>query len=425
MYQKTVLNNGIRVVTEQLPHLRSASMGVWIASGSRNEPVAMAGASHFLEHLLFKGTEKLSAKEIAEKVDAVGGQLNAYTGKEHTCFHMKVLDTHLPLAFSILGEMLLRPKLALEDVKKEREVILEEVSMYEDAPDEMAHDLHIEQTWKQHPLGHNILGTRQTLSSMRAANLRAYYEEQYTPERLVIAAAGNVEHQAVVALAQEYFGGLQRPATIQEKVPPVFCRHTCLKEKEGEQLHVFLSFPGISYRHPELYCQHLLSQVLGGGVSSRLFQRIREEKGLAYSVYSSGSSYSDTGLLSIYASTRPANLAEVWRLAKDIVQEMAQKGLSEGELHRAKEQLKGSIFLGLESSGSRMSRLGRLEISLGRHVPLEEVLAKIEAVTVEKMKENAAAWLDWRQSSLTVLGPLQGLEDRAFLYADRSEEEMA
>ena len=425
MYQKTVLNNGIRVVTEQLPHLRSASMGVWIASGSRNEPATMAGASHFLEHLLFKGTEKLSAKVFAAFVGAVGGQLKAYTGKEHTCFNMKVLDTHLPLAFSILGEMLLRPKLAQEDVKKEREVILEEVSMYEDAPDELAHDLHIEQTWKGHPLGHNILGTRETLGFMRAGRLRTYYEEQYTPERMVIAAAGNVEHQAVVALAQEYFGDLQRPTKIQEKVPPIFCRHTCLKEKEGEQLHVFLSFPGISYRHPDLYCQHLLSQVLGGGVSSRLFQRIREEKGLAYSVYSSGSSYSDTGLLSIYASTRPANLAEVWRLTKDIVQDMAQKGLNENELQRAKEQLKGAIFLGLESSGSRMSRLGRLEISLGRHVPLEEVLAKIEAVTVEKMKENAAAWLDWSKSSLMVLGPLQGIEDTAFLYADRSEEEMA
>lgn len=422
MYQKTILPNGVRIVTERLPHLRSASLGVWLASGSRYEDPGLEGASHFLEHLVFKGTEKLSAKEIAEQVDAVGGQLNAYTGKEHTCFHMKVRDAHLPLAFSLLGEMLLRPKLAAADVEKEREVILEELGMYEDAPEEWVHDLHLEHTWHRHPLGHNILGTRATLAALDAPCLRRHYERQYTPERLVIAAAGNLEHEAVVRLAAEEFGRLQRPATDLRKSAPHFYTGTLLQEKDGEQLHLCLSFPGIAFDHPQLYCQHLLNQVLGGGVSSRLFQRIREERGLAYAVYSSSSNYSDAGLLSIYAGTRPGNVGEVWSLMQETVAVMAERGLEEEELRRAKEQLKGGIFLGLEGSGSRMFRLGRLEVSLGRHVTLEEVLERIEAVTLEEVRHNAAQWLQWSDSSLTVLGPLQGI-DTACFYAGRQKGE--
>ncbi len=406
MYQKSVLPNGIVLVTETIPYVKSISLGAWIKAGSRFETIENQGISHFMEHMMFKGTKKRSAKEIAETIDSVGGQINAFTAKEHTCYYLKMVDSHLALAVDVLSDMLLRADFSETDIAKEREVVKEEIHMYEDTPDELVHDLHMERVWPEHTLGRKILGTLQTVDAFDQEKLRAYYDAYYRPENIVIAAAGNLTHEALKTMLEESLCLLPAVPNETGRCPaPLFRNGTSFHEKAIEQTHICLSTPGLPQGSPEIYTLHILNNILGGGISSRLFQTIREEMGLAYSVYSYQTNYSDAGLFGIYAGTRPENGQEVLRVIKATLEELRRNGISESELLKAKEQLKGNLLLGLESSSSRMSRLGKLEIIMGKYVTLEEVVNKIDAVTCESLQKMINGLFCAGQICLTVLGP--------------------
>ncbi len=406
MYQKTVLPNGIRVVSETIPYVKSVTLGLWLGSGSRFEQEHNHGVSHFIEHLLFKGTRKRSAKEIAESVDAVGGQLNAFTAKEYTCYYMKVVDTHMELSMDILSDMLLESRFADTDIAREREVILEELHMYEDTPDELVHDLHLGKLWSAHQLGRNIIGTTQSIQKLNRQTVVDYYQRFYTPDNLVIAAAGNITHHQLLALAEKYFGQFTGRKQQARPVSPSFISTQTIHKKATEQVHLCLSTAGVAQDTPEIYAFHILNNLLGGGVSSRLFQSVREEQGLAYSIYSYQTNYSDGGLLTVYAGTRPANVEQVLALVGKTIADLKAGGIREQELIRVKDQLKGSLLLGLESSSSRMSRIGKMEISLGKYVTLDEVISKIDRVSLTDLNRLIDTIFS-ESCCLTALGPLK------------------
>lgn len=406
MYSKSILPNGIRVVSESIPYVKSVTLGVWVGTGARSEQDYNHGISHFIEHLMFKGTATRTAREIAEEVDAVGGQLNAFTAKEHTCYYVKVLDSHVDLAIDMLSDMLLRSKFDPEDINREREVVLEEVHMYDDTPDELIHDIHLGKIWPGHRLGSNILGTKESIEKFDRTLVQEYYAKYYTPDNLVIAAAGNFVHEDLMKLVEKYFGKLTGSKAKLQTVPPILQPVRTVYNKDTEQVHLCLGMPGVPQKHPDIYGIHLLSNMLGGGISSRLFQSIREERGLAYSVYSYQTNYSDAGLLTIYAGTRPANVKQVMELILENIADLRKCKITEQELTKNKEQLKGSLMLGMESSSSHMSRIGKMEISLGRYVSLDEVIEKIERVTLADLQQIAAKIFDPRQMAFTALGPV-------------------
>lgn len=411
MYRKSLLPNGIRVVSETIPYVKSVSLGIWIGSGSRSEQDENHGISHFIEHLMFKGTVKRSARDIAETVDAIGGQLNAFTAKEHTCYYMKVLDTHLDLALDILSDMLLASKFATEDIGREREVVLEEVHMYEDTPDELVHDIHLSRIWKGHPLGRNILGSKESIASFNRDMVSQYYRNFYTPDNIVIAAAGNLDHDKLVDMATRYFSGMAGMKSITSpKKAPVLSLSRTVQTKDTEQVHLCLGTLGVPQNSPEMYKIHILNNILGGGISSRLFQSVREDRGLAYSIYSYQTNYSDAGLFTIYAGTRPANAEEVIQLILKNLSEIKYAGITAEELKKSKEQLKGSLLLGLESSSSRMSRIGKMEITLGKFIPLDEVVEKIDKVTLSDVKEAAERLFRDDLLCFTAVGPIDSEE---------------
>ncbi|MDR1702393.1 MAG: insulinase family protein, partial [Sporomusaceae bacterium] len=407
MYQKTVLPNKIRVVSEEIPYVKSVAIGVWVGTGSRFEREDNHGTSHFIEHMMFKGTENRSAKEIAETVDAVGGQLNAFTAKEYTCYYIKVLDSHREMAMDVLSDMLLGSKFDAEDIELERQVVLEEIHMYEDAPDELVHDIFLDSVWPGHQLGRNILGTKKSIEGLDKKKILEYCRDFYTADNIVIAAAGNIEHAELVKLCEKYFGSLGGQKKEMLLAPPQLLPARNFSFKDTEQVHICMGTLGLPQEHPDIYNLHLLNNIFGGGVSSRLFQSIREERGLAYSVYSYHSSYKDAGLFSIYAGTRPANAPEVVSLILENIRELKKSQISPEELRRAKEQLKGSVLLGLESSGSRMSRIGKNEISLEKYIPLEEIVEKIEAVSLAGIAEMINKLFVPEMLSFTSLGILK------------------
>lgn len=411
MYRKSFLPNGIRVVSETIPYVKSVSLGVWIGSGSRSEQDDNHGISHFIEHLMFKGTAKRSARDIAETVDAIGGQLNAFTAKEHTCYYMKVLDTHLDLALDILSDMLLASKFASEDIGREREVVLEEVHMYEDTPDELVHDIHLSKIWKDHPLGRNILGSKESIASFNRDMVSKYYRNFYTPDNIVIAAAGNLDHDRLVNMAARFFTGMTgTKLTTSPKEAPVLSLARTVQTRDTEQVHLCLGTLSVPQNSPDMYKIHILNNILGGGISSRLFQSVREERGLAYSIYSYQTNYSDAGLFTIYAGTRPANANQVIQLILQNLSEIKHNGIKIDELKKAKEQLKGSLLLGLESSSSRMSRIGKMEITLGKFIPLEEVVEKIDKVTLSDVREVAERLFRDDLLCLTAVGPIDSTD---------------
>jgi len=406
MYHKSTLPNGIRVVSERLPHLKSISLGVWIGTGSRHESMDNHGISHFIEHLIFKGTERRSAQELAEEVDAIGGQINAFTAKEYTCFYMKVLDHYLDFAAEILEDMIFHSRFEQTDIEKEREVILEELHMYEDSPEELVHDVHVQQIWQTHSLGRNILGTRESIATFDNAMLLNYYHQRYQPDNIVIAAAGNLTHEALVKCAERYYGHLQGRASVAQSTIPILTATTHTQLKDTEQVHMCLSTDSVPYDSPDIYGIYILNNILGGSMSSRLFQSIREDRGLAYSVYSYQTNYSDCGLLTIYAGTRPGNTGQVLDLILENMHHLKSSGVLEKELTKSKEQLKGNLLLGLESSGSRMSRIGRNELTLKRFVPLDEVVAKIDLVNMDQLNDLIQHMLRKQFLSYTAIGPL-------------------
>ena len=407
MYQKTTLANGLRIVSESIPYMSSISLGIFVGTGSRHETPTEQGVSHFIEHLMFKGTQRRSAKDIAEMVDDVGGQLNAATDRENTCYYIKVLPEHLSLGMDILSDMLLNSKFAETDVEKERQVVLEEISLYEDSPDELIHDLHMNSLWPGHALGRNILGTRQTITAMDRQSILDYRMRHYVPDNLVIAAAGNLTHSQLVELSQIYWDGVFGKNEIIADPTPTFVAARLLQEKDIEQLHICLGTPGVAHDSPQYYASHVLNTILGGGVSSRLFQSIREDRGLAYSVCSYPSSFRDTGLMTIYAGVSPENSREVIEITNAILAEIRLNGVRPDEIKRAKEQLKAGLMFSMESSASRMSRVGRAEISSREYLSPEKLAAKVDAVSLEQLFELAQPLYQPDTTCLTALGPVE------------------
>ena len=407
MYKKTTLENGLRILSESIPYMSSVSIGIFVGTGSRSETPAEQGASHFIEHLMFKGTEKRSARDIAETVDDIGGQLNAATDRENTCYYIKVLPEHLGLGLNILSDMLLNSKFAEAEVEKERQVVLEEISLYEDSPDELIHDLHVNSLWPGHALGRNILGTRETIGAMSRNSIQDYRIRHYTSDNIVIAAAGNLTHEELIEQAGLYWTGSLGKCQRQEDPAPTFVPGKLYQEKDIEQIHLCIGTLGVAHESADYYTTHVLNTVLGGGVSSRLFQSIREDRGLAYSVCSYPSNFSDTGLLTIYTGVSPENSREVLDIIRNIVEEIRKSGVNKDELLRAKQQLKAGLMFSLESSASRMSRLGRAEIAAREYLTPEQLAAKVDAVTLEQVHEVAKPLFLEKSTSITALGPIK------------------
>ncbi|MFF2482598.1 M16 family metallopeptidase [Paenibacillus sp. NPDC058071] len=405
---KYTLSNGLRVVIEPIPTFRSVSFGIWVKTGSRNETPDNNGISHFVEHMLFKGTSTRSAKDIADLFDGIGGNVNAFTSKEYTCYFAKVLDEHLPIAVDALSDMFFESQLDSGELAKEKNVILEEISMYEDTPDDKVHDEASRAAYGDHPLAYSILGLEERLQAMDSNALRGYMNDTYTIENTVISVAGNVEDGKLLELLEKHFGRFANKGRTSAVSAPVFHGDYVFFKKKTEQNHLCLSFPGCSISDPQLYAMILLNNALGGGMSSRLFQEIREKRGLAYSVYSYHTSYADSGLFTVYAGTAPKQTKEVLDLTMEQLGELSVKGLTEEELHRGKEQLKGSLILSLESTSSRMNRIGKNELMLGRHYTLDDMLTRIENVTMEDVREMTK-----RMLSVPFSAAMVGTNDKA------------
>ncbi|MFC0215695.1 M16 family metallopeptidase [Paenibacillus chartarius] len=389
MIHKT-LPNGLRVVLEQIPTCRSVSFGIWVKTGSRNENDRNNGISHFIEHMLFKGTERHTAQDIAEVFDGIGGNVNAFTSKEYTCYYVKVLDEHLPIAVDVLSDMFFHSQLDPTELEKEKNVIFEEISMYEDTPDDLVHDLIAKASHGSHPLGLTILGTQDNLAAMTPDDLRNYMNEHYTVENTVIAAAGNLDDKAL-ELIEKHFGRFAVHGRTDVEREPDFLGDLLFHEKQTEQNHLCLTLPGLSVREETLYPMILLNNALGGGMSSRLFQEIREKRGLAYSVYSYHTAHADSGLFTIYAGTAPKQTEEVLKVTLELLEAVKRNGLTVNELKKGKEQLKGSLILSLESTGSRMNRLGKNELMLGKHYTLDDMIRRIDGVTMEHINSLIAS----------------------------------
>ncbi len=383
---KFQLDNGLRVVYEKIPASRSVSFGIWVKTGSRNENAENNGISHFIEHMLFKGTDRYSAREIAEIFDGIGGNVNAFTAKEYTCYYAKVLDQHLPLAVEVLSDMFFHSKFDKDELAKEKNVIIEEISMYEDTPDDLVHDLVTKAAYGSHSLGYPILGNEHNLSSFSEADLRNYMNDYYTVENTVISLAGNIEEESIVGLLTKHFSSFSARSAERKSSLPVFEGKAIYHKKQTEQHHLCLSLPGFAAGEDGLFAMILLNNALGGGMSSRLFQEIREKRGLAYSIYSYHSSFLDSGLFTIYAGTAPRQTEEVMKVISEVLNDIRVNGLTEKELHQGKEQLKGSLILSLESTSSRMNRLGKNELILGSHFSLDEMLDKIQQVSMEEIR---------------------------------------
>lgn len=388
MFKRVKLDNGIRIVCERIPHVRSVSIGIWVGTGSRSENQTNNGISHFIEHMLFKGTDKRSAKEIADSIDSIGGQLNAFTGKECTCYYTKTLDTHAEIALDVLSDMFFNSKFEKKDIDIERKVVIEEIGMYEDSPEELVHDVLSEVVWDGNALGYPILGTYDCLHGIDKDKIKGYLNDNYLPQNTVIAVAGNFEDERMVSLIEEKFSQWEASKDIQDGFQNAeFKAGTKIKEKDTEQIHICMGFKGIEHGNDQLYPLLAVNNVLGGGMSSRLFQKIREEMGLVYSIYSYPSSYKNAGLFTIYAGMNPEHLDKVLELITKETRHMLKEGISKEELEKSKEQLKGNYILGLESTSSRMNSIGKSEVLLGRIYNPDEILKKIDEVNAERVDE--------------------------------------
>jgi len=407
-YQKTILDNGIKVITEEIPYLKSVSTGVWALTGSRDEQSQENGISHFIEHLLFKGTERRTAFDIAKEIDSVGGTLNAFTGREYTCYYAKVIDRNLPLAIDLLSDIFLHPLIELNDVEKERMVILQEIKMVEDTPDDYIHDLFNRVYWGNHPLGLPICGTTENVQSFNREQIYQFFKKSYPPCRIIICAAGNLKHQEVVVQVQETFGRIPKFNQSLERLRPDSVSTTNIRKRDLEQVHICLGTRGLPYNHSLRFTSYVLNTILGGGMSSMLFQEIRENRGLAYSVYSYLPAYIDTGLFVVYAGTSEESYQEVIDLILKQFKRLTKEAFKNGELETAKEHLKGNLLLSLESSDSLMTRLAKNEIYFDSYLPVEQILSGIEAVKEEDVHHLAHELFDERYFCLTMLGPMDG-----------------
>jgi predicted Zn-dependent peptidase len=405
MVVREVLDNGLRLITETMPHVRSVTIGVWLMRGSRHESDDRGGIAHFVEHMLFKGTATRTAEDIAQAIDSIGGQLDAFTAKEYASYYIKVLDEHLPLAVDLLSDIVLRPAFPVDEIDREKKVILEEIKMVEDTPDDLVHELFTQHFWEGHPLGRPILGSKETVERFTVDTLRQYFENAYVASNMIISAAGNIEQPRVRELVQGAFGALKRAGEPLSAEPPRVVPQVITRTKELEQSHLCLGTNSYPQSHNDRYVSYILNTVLGGSMSSRLFQTVREKRGLAYAVFSGLSAYRDAGNITIYAGCANDAVEQVIDLCVEEMRGMKRSPVPEPELRRAKDHLKGSLMLSLENTASRMSHLARQEIYFDRHFGLDETLAGVESVTAADIQRVAADLFANGSLAATVLGP--------------------
>jgi len=409
--KRTVLSSGLRIVTEEVSSVRSAAIGIWVNVGSRDETPAVAGASHFLEHLLFKGTKTRTALEISSSIESVGGEMNAFTGKEYTCFYARVIDTDLPIAVDVISDLITSSLVTAADVDGERKVVLEEIAMRDDDPSDLVHDLFADTYYGDTQLGRSILGTVESISQMPRKNVYNYYKKRYLPQDLVVAVAGNIKHKTAVEMVEK---ALSRDGFLDVKGTPQIRPNGAIKVREQrsvglikrktEQAHMFYGVAGVSREDDRRFTMGILSAALGGGMSSRLFQEIREKRGLAYSVYSYAQQFAGSGLLGFYAGCHPTKAVEVVEIIREVLNDVAENGMSHEEIERAKGAVKGSLVLSQEDSGSRMSHIGKSEIVYGEVMSFDEILKRISAVTPEALRKVAGEILVQRPT-LALVGP--------------------
>jgi predicted Zn-dependent peptidase len=415
LVRRTLLPSGLRVITEQVPGVRSAAVGIWVGVGSRDETPATAGAAHYLEHLLFKGTKRRTAAQIAEEIDAVGGELNAFTAKEHTCYYVHALDDDLPLAIDLLTDVVFSATMADKDIELERSVVLEEIAMRDDDPEDLLHEAFCTALLGEHILGRSVLGSEESITTMTPGAIRGFYRRRYTPSKMVLAVAGNVEHGQVLRLARkalvDKLTGTDTPATPRAgKLRGQSKPGLELRTDDTEQAHLMIGVRGLDRHDERRFTLGVLNAALGGGMSSRLFQEVRERRGLAYQVYSSLASYADTGMLSVYAGAHPDRLGAVSGVLRQVLADVAEHGLTEAEVARGIGQLRGGLVLGLEDSGSRMSRIGKGELNYADYLSVEETLRRIESVTADDVAVLARELLR-RPFAAAVVGPYASIDD--------------
>jgi predicted Zn-dependent peptidase len=409
--RRQVLPHGLTVITEQMQHIRSASIGVWLETGSRDEDPEWNGISHFIEHMVFKGTKHRTAEEIARQIDSIGGNMDAFTAKECICFNVKVLDEHIPIALDVLTDLVLHPIFDADDIVRERGVILEEIKMDEDNPDYLVHEIFTQNFWKDHPLGKPILGTKETVKRFERAPVVEAYRHRFAPGNIIVAAAGNLNHDHFVDLVTKHFEHMKPSANgFHSSAPKIVSRIVLRNKKALEQVQLCIGVPSHPIAHEKRHAGYVLNTLLGGGMSSRLFQNIRERQGLAYSIYSDLNPYRDTGCMAVYAGTSRESAAKVVRSVVDEFHKLKTEPVPEEELRRAKDQLKGSLMLSLESSTARMSNLARQEMYFERFYDLDELINKIEAVTSEDLQTLANEFFKAESIAVTALGNLNGLK---------------
>lgn len=409
--RREVLSNGLTVLTEQMEHIRSISIGIWVKSGSRDEDPQWNGISHFVEHMVFKGTKHRSAEDIARQVDSIGGNMDAFTAKECVCFNVKVLDEHLPVAMDVLSDLVLNPIFDNQDISRERGVILEEIKMDEDSPDYLVHEIFTQNFWKDHPLGKPILGTKDTVKKFEREPVSQFYTQRFSPGNLIICAAGHLIHEKFVELVKQHFEQM-RPVEngFHSPTPKIVPRIVMRNKKALEQVQICVGVPSHPIAHERRNASYILNTVLGGGMSSRLFQKIREREGLVYAIYSDLNPYRDTGCLSVYAGTSRESAGKVVQSIVSEFHNLKVQAIPADELRRAKDQLKGSLMLSLESSTARMSNLARQEMYFDRFISMDELLQKIESVTAEELQRLANEFFHTESIAVTVLGNLNGLK---------------
>ena len=409
--QREVLPNGLTVITEQMQHIRSVSIGIWVKTGSRDEDLQWNGISHFIEHMVFKGTKHRSAEDIARQVDSIGGNMDAFTAKECICFNVKVLDEHLPIALDVLSDLVLNPVFATQDISRERGVILEEIKMDEDSPDYLVHEIFTQNFWKDHPLGKPILGTKDTVKKFERDPVLNFYGQRFGPGNLIISAAGNLNHDQFVVLVNKHFQHMKPVKNGSHSPQPKIVPRIILRNKKAlEQVQICVGVPSHPIAHKKRHASYILNTLLGGGMSSRLFQNIRERQGLAYAIYSDLNPYRDTGCLSVYAGTSRESALKVVQCVVSEFRNLKADRVPDEELRRSKDQLKGSLMLSLESSTARMSNLARQEMYFDRFFSMDELLEKIEAVTADELQELASEFFYTESIAVTVLGNLNGLK---------------
>lgn len=404
---KTVLSNGVRVLSRHIPHARSVSLGIWVNVGARDESVHENGLSHFIEHMLFKGTQSRSAYQIAKEFDVIGGHSNAFTSTEYTCYHARVIDTHLTTLTDIFTDIFLNSEFSDREIENERPVVLSEVGMLEDSPEEYVHTLLEENFWEGHPLGRSILGSPENIKAFTSDSVSAYFNGKYQPDRVIISAAGNVTHQQILDLMGSSFEAMRPNGDFPERIQPGIRSHTRLLRRKLEQVHLCLGIHAPTLTSPERFACSLLNTILGGNMSSRLFQEIREKRGLAYSVYSFNSLNTDAGLFGIYTGVSSKNVLRSLSLILDEMDKISREPVSDAELQNAKDYTKGNILLSSESTESHMVRMAQNELYFGRFIPIQETIDNIQNVTVDEIRQLAHDLFKTRRPSITLLGPFK------------------